>query len=111
MKFFVKNHEIKLYEFVKSFDLDPIDVNGNSFIFTIKIYKETDGTNNYFPKVYRREFFRISPSFSKIDDEMKECDEEILVEDMAAIWSKIKKNNVTDVLNEVLTEIKKMFEY
>lgn len=106
IKDFEKN--IKIFEFVNRFELEPIVVEvgeGATFEFVIDIYMDAGRNGPFFPRVYRKESVRLRPSFAA--DE--EFDEEVLVRDLSQSWEDIRMNKVSEVLSIVIGHISKMF--
>lgn len=105
--------EIKIYKFIDRYELSSIELEHvESFSYVIDVYKDVlEGL--FFPKVYRREFFRMKPSFSSgfFDSEQEGSDEEILVEDMAKSWSDVRLNSSDEVVLFVLKEIFIIFDF
>lgn len=107
----IRGKKLSIYELVSHYALDPIETENNeSFLYEVDVYRETAGEKRYFAKVYRREFFRLQLSFSKASDGSSiECDEELLVEDIARAWTESRWSSVEDVLQFVLQEIEQLF--
>ena len=85
-----------------------MDGESNSLIFVIDIFKNTESVE-FFPKVYQRESFSISPSIYTEEQSERFCDEEIIVGDTLCDWESIKADNPDDVLQKVLKEISDKF--
>lgn len=114
VKLSVNNKRIKIFEFIKRYELDPIEIedDGNPLVFTIDVIKEI-GDKEFYCKVFRKEFFRLLPSFQQWESNDKKiikCDEELLVEDSSDWWSNIKGSSPEEVLQKVLNSIKQVFE-
>ncbi len=113
MKLKLRGEEISVYKLIAHYELDPIELEGNgSFSYAIDVYRDLSGKEQYFPRVYRREFYRLNPSFSSCteDGEKEESDEELLVEDMARSWSENRVGSPEEVIQFVLREIEYMFD-
>ncbi|MES9990714.1 MAG: hypothetical protein ABW098_02100 [Candidatus Thiodiazotropha sp.] len=113
MKLVLRGETIHVYKLIAHYELDPIELeDGGSFSYAIDIYRELSGEEKYFPRVYRREFYCLKPSFSSSteDGEQEESDEELLVEDMARSWSETKLDSPDEVVQFVLREIESIFD-
>lgn len=113
MKLVLRGETIQIYKLIAHYELDPIELEeGGSFSYAIDVYRELSGTEKYFPRVYRREFYRLNPSFSSGIEggEQEESDEEILVEDMARSWSETRLDSSEEVVQFVLREIESIFD-
>ena len=109
----VRDQTIGVYELVAHYELTPIGIEGiESFLFAVDVYREIFDSEKFFPKVYRREFHRLHPTFGRRgqDGEMEQSDEELLVEDMARPWAKYRMDTPEEVIQFVLREIKDMFD-
>lgn len=102
---------MKLFEKIKVVELELIEEVPNEQLactFIIEIFKEVGKDSEFFPRVYRREFFRIQPTFPQ-DSEGKPhdepSDEEVLVVDVGN-WEQIKGNNVNYVIDAVVNKIR-----
>lgn len=85
-----------------------MDGEDNSLIFVVDILKNTE-SGEFFPKVYQRELFSISPSTFTEEQSQIFCDEEIMVGDTLYDWESIAEDNPDDVLQKVLKEISDKF--
>lgn len=113
MRLMVRGEAVHVYKLIAHYELDPIELeDGGSFSYAIDVYRELSGERKYFPRVYRREFYRLDPSFSSSfeDGEREESDEELLVEDMARSWSETRMDSPEEVVHCVLREIENIFD-
>lgn len=113
MKLMLRGETIHVYKLISHYELDPIELeDGGSFSYAIDVYRELSGAEKYFPRVYRREFYRLNPSFSSgVEGEKREeSDEELLVEDMARSWSETRMDSPEEVVLFVLREIEDIFD-
>lgn len=107
MEIVFRGKKIMLYKLVERYEMDPIELeDGDSFSYTMDVYRELSGERKYFPRVYRREFYRLKPSFAS----NTESDEEILIEDMARPWAEIRLGSSEEVVQLVLREIESIFD-
>ena len=109
MKIKIRKRDIPVFQFVNRFELDWILIGeDDSLMFVIDIFKNTEN-GEFFPKVFLRESFSISPS-SFTDAKSEACDEEIIVRDgVLGDWDDIKEDNPDDVLQKVLEVISGKF--
>jgi hypothetical protein len=72
-------------EIVKTVVLEPISVGETTLHYRIEICRGRAG--QYFPLLWRKEFYRLQPTFPQEQGVMLEppCDEEILVRDMTTV--------------------------
>lgn len=105
-----------LLELVKVFELDPIypsdDGGWESYNFRIEILQESKPGSLLHARVWRRETFRISPTFPtpRTEKQMNEpSDEEILVADVFQKWETLTGKTPEQVLEKVLKRIRKTF--
>ncbi len=109
LKIKIRDRNIRVFQLVNSFELDWILVGeDDSLIFVIDIFKNTEN-GEFFPKVYHRELFSISPSTFTEEQSRIFCDEEIIVRDDMCDWESITGDNPDDVLQKVLKEISDKF--
>ena len=106
---------LHMYEVVKIFELEPIDVSedmGESYKFRIEILRECKSDGQYHARVYRRETYRLQPTFPLIDGEPynESWDHEILVVDDAQDWECCKGGSVDEVLAQVTQRIHEIFK-
>ena len=89
----------KVSKFVSRYELDPVYfADGETKLhYVIDIYQRED---SFFPKVLRRDYFRIYPVGI---DEL--CEEELLVFDVFEEWEELKGNSEEDVVKKVLLKI------
>ena len=103
-----------LYEVVKTFDLEPIAVPtdvGEAYKFRIEILQEYKPDSQYHARVYRRETYRLQPTFplTNGEPEHESWDHEILVVDDGHHWDLCKGYAIEDVLEKVLQRIHETF--
>jgi len=106
----IKGNRVRVNQFVGRFELEPIhvpDEETEPFIFVIDIMKKTEDGNDVFPLVYRREVFSIIPTFGK---DTKEVNADILVVDTMRDWESIIGYSADNVLDEVLKELRTIFD-
>ena len=109
MKIKIQDRNIQVFQFVNRFELDWfLDGEENTLIFVIDILKNTEN-GEFFPKVYLRESFSISPSTFTEEQPRIFCDEEILIKGDVCNWEGIAEDNPDDVLQKVLKEISDKF--
>ena len=109
MKIKVRDRDVRVFQLVDRFELDWfLDGEDNSLIFVIDIFKNTE-SGKFFPKVFHRESFSISPSVYTEEQSQIFCDEEIIVRDHVCDWGSIAEGNPDDVLQNVLKEISDKF--
>jgi hypothetical protein len=104
-----------LYEVVKIIDLEPIIIPenvGESYKFRIEILKKYKTESQYHARVYRRETYRLQPTFPLIDGkpEHESWDHEILVVDDGQDWESCAGQSFDEVLEKVLQRIHEVFK-
>lgn len=112
MEFIIRGKRLRVYKLVASYELEMIEIDHiTPFVFSIDIYEDTCA-KKFFSKVYRREFFRLKPSFilGNEDTLRIESDEELRVEDVACSWSEKKSDSIEDALKLVLLGIEEIFK-
>jgi hypothetical protein len=105
---------LKMYEVAKIIELEPIDVSeavGESYKFRIEILQEGTLDGQYHARVYRRETYRLQPTFPLTDGEPENAcwDQEILVVDEARDWEHCTGQSVDEVLAQVIQRIHEIF--
>lgn len=105
---------IQIYEVVKIIELEPLrgadDVH-ESYKFRIEILRHI-GSDAYYANVYRKETYRICPTFPLGEDgepNSTAWDAEILVHDLSHAWETIMGNSEEEVVDKVIEEIKCIF--
>ncbi len=102
---------MKLLEKIKVVELEPVEGDGDGEIectFIIEVFKEMGKDHEFFPRVYRREFFRIQPTFPQDSEGIPShdpSDEEIIVADVGD-WENLKEKTVELVIKSVVKKIK-----
>lgn len=100
-------------EVVKIVDLETIASRGNtpSFHFRVEILREIKDRGRYRARVYRRETFRIQPSFPQKAGRpiYHRSDEFFFVEDFARDWESLTGKTEKEILNRVLRELRRIF--
>lgn len=98
-----------MFKLVDRFELDWIVIREDgSLVFVIEIFKNTED-GKFFPKVYHRESFSMSPSTFTEEQSKIICDEEIIVRDDLCDWENMTGDNPDDILRKVLKEISDKF--
>lgn len=89
----------KISKFVARYELEPIYFSDGEqkLHYIIDIYRDED---SFFPKVLRRDYFRIYPI--GIEDL---CEEELLVFDVFEEWEAIKGDSEAEVMKKVILKI------
>jgi len=105
---------LKMYEVAKIIDLEPIEASeasGESYKFRIEILRECKTDGQYHARVYRRETYRLQPTFplSNGAPERASWDHEILVVDEAQDWEHCTGHSVDEVLAQVTQRIYAIF--
>ena len=102
---------MRLLEKIKVVELEPTEEGRNGELdctFIIEVFKEIGKEDEFFPRVYRREFFRIQPTFPQDPDGSPlhdPSDEEIIVVDVGE-WEKYKGKTVDGVIEWVVNKLK-----
>ena len=104
----------KLYEVVKTFEVSPIatrDGSQESFKFRIEILRGLAGRCAFFGRIYRRETFRLQPTFPQKDGVPSDMsgDHEVIVKDDVIDSGGITGDGVDAVLRRALEAIEEMF--
>lgn len=104
----------KIFEVVKTLELEPILSNegrGEPFKYRIEILKEM-GADNCFARVYRRETYRLNPTFGQGRQipTAESADQEIEVKDDFINTFKMTGTNVEEVMNSVIRRISEIFK-
>ena len=101
-----------LYEHLATYELSPIKVGNDdsckNLIFIIKLYKEV-GTTLIFPNVYRKEIFRLQPTFPQDmagQPKYEASDELIVIQDDTEDWESIKCQTIEETLMSTVNRIK-----
>lgn len=101
------------WEVVKVVDLKeiPLANDSPSFSFRVEILREWRPRGTYRARVYRKETFRVQPTFpqSAGKPQYEPSDEEFFVEDVAGNWDALQGKTVKEVLDKVLREIRQTF--
>lgn len=109
------NHRLRMFDLVQVIDLEPIIIsedNGTSFEFRIEILKECKRRPLFHARVYRRETFRLRPTFPIAKGRKRIAglsDEELFVLDVGK-WTDKKGKTPRAVLEGVLKEIQETFD-
>lgn len=102
------------WEVVKVVDLKEITPNNKtpSYLFRVEILKEYGSRGKYRARVYRKETFRIQPTFPQKDGtpQYEPSDEAVFIEDYAGEWEEIKGKTAMEVLQKVLRKIRMLFQ-
>ena len=103
-----------LYEVVKILEVAPIEVPGEvgeSYKFRIEILQPYQAAGSYYARVYRRETYRLQPTFPLIDGEPDNTgwDHEILVIDEAIDGENCTGQSVQEVLEKVTRSLDEIF--
>ena len=106
---------LQMYEVVKIFELEPLDVAedvGESYKFRLEILRACTSNGPYHARVYRRETYRLQPTFPMINGEPQNesWDHEILVVDDAQDWESCTGWSVEEVLAQVTQRIHEIFK-
>jgi hypothetical protein len=99
----------KMYELVKTFNVEPIEVkDGENLNFRIEVFNEVH-SSVYFGRVYRMETFRLQPSFPQVDGVLPNWahDGLIYVADDMFDLDKLRGSSVEDVIEA----FKKLFSF
>ena len=96
---------LKISKFIARYELEPVYfVDGEQKLhYVVDIYRND---KFFFPKVMRRDYFRIYPV--GIDDL---CEEELTVFDVFEEWDEIKGISEEEVLEKVMFKIKEKLTY
>ena len=105
---------LKMYEVTKIIELEPIDMSeavGESYKFRIEILRECKQDGQYHARVYRRETYRLQPTFPMINGEPENAcwDHEILVVDDAQDWEHCTGQSADEALTQVTQRIHAIF--
>jgi len=106
---------ISLFELCHTYEVSSITVNidGEAFRFRIELFRTiSSAPSAYYARIYRREHFRIQPTFPQVDGEpsLPEYDKLIFVEDEFLIdWESTKSECETDCIEKVLGRIRYEF--
>lgn len=113
MKIKYKEKTIRVHELMGRYELDPIippeETGTAAFFFVIDILKNTEAVQEYFPKVYRRESFSISPSSYTKGKKLEAFDEILIVEDSFYDSASLTGKSPDEVLQKVLKVIEEKF--
>ena len=104
----------KIYDIVRSYDLDPISSPNNSgenFKFRVEILKERGRKNLYHVRIFRHETFRILPTFPQKGGKPRyeAADHECLIKDDMIDYAAIREKSAKAALSEALRRIKAIF--
>jgi hypothetical protein len=95
---------IKLIVVVATFEIEPIDLDDGygPLKFRIEILKNKE-VNEYFPRIYRWEVFRVQPTFPQESGEPNNdlADHEFLIQDTGINCDGIIGDSIEEVLNMV----------
>jgi len=101
-----------LYEHLATYELSPIKVGNDdscrSLSFIIKLYKEV-GATSIFPNVYRKEFFRLQPTFPQDmtgHPKYEASDELLIIQDDTEDWESIRCQTIEEALISTVNRIK-----
>lgn len=105
---------LTLSEVVKIFEVAPLHTREDlteSYKFRIEILTLYQGDGRYYPRVYRRETYRLQPTFPLVQGASdNECwDHEMLVLDEAVDWENCTGQSVEEVLDKVTRKIHEIF--
>ncbi len=113
MKIKFRENVIRVHKLMGRYELDPIippeETGTDAFFFVIDILKNTEAVQEYFPKVYRRESFSISPSSYTKGKRLEAFDEMLIVEDFYFDSENLTGESPDDVLQKVLKAIEDKF--
>ena len=110
MKFTIANKKIRLHKRVRHYELNPIyTTDEKPIVICIEIFENESAKNKYFAKVYRKEFYTLTPSFTGSNMSIS-TDEIVVIEDTSYEWSNISAETPEKVIKHVLVKLKKMFE-
>lgn len=102
------------WEIVKVIDLKEITPNTQtaSFSFRVEILREYGRRNTYLARVYRKETFRIQPTFPQKGGapQYEPSDETFFIEDQVGAWREINGKTVKEVLRKVSEKIRETFQ-
>ena len=104
------------FEIVKVVDLSPIHPADDAlepYKFRIEILRELEPPGQFRARVWRRETFRITPTYptpEEQDQDQDSWDEEIIIADTAGEWEKIRGESAEEALEQVLGRIKETFQ-
>lgn len=96
---------LKISKFVARYELEPhyFSDGEQKLHYIIDIYRNEDG---FFPKVLRRDYFRIYPVGIE-----ELCEEELLVFDVFEEWEELKGNSEDEVMKNVVLKIEEKLAY
>jgi hypothetical protein len=101
------------WEVVKVVDLKEITLANDSpsFSFRVEILREWRPRGTYRARVYRKETFRVQPTFPQKAGrpQYEPSDEEFFVEDIVGNWEGLHGRTAKEVLEKVLQKINKTF--
>ncbi len=104
---------MELYEIIKTYELDPIDLGDGEeeLNFRIEILKYGADEKRFTARVYRRETYQMKPSFASLEKSIgSDCaDHEIFVVDDTFNQESFSSDCEEMALAMVLSEIKKVF--
>jgi hypothetical protein len=107
----IRGNMKKLYELHKTFDLEPFQAgDGDEFRFRLEVLQEV-GTNSFHGKVYRRETYRLQPTFPLSDGDLQGLmhDALILVDDDMFVSEAMQGSSSQDVVQKFQAIIQKTF--
>jgi hypothetical protein len=102
-----------IHEVTKIYELEPLELDGaqgRSIEFRIEINKSIS-SDIYYPRVYRKETFRLVPTFPQMDGKptVDGSDEIIVIEDNYEDWQSLSGRSSEEVLSKVVSKIKTIF--
>lgn len=101
-----------LFEVIRTVDMAEIhpEIDVPSYRFRIELLKQL-GHKRYHARVYRKETFRVQPTFPQKDGkpQYEPSDEEIFIEDTLERWEEISGRTAKDVLEKVLRKLRQTF--
>ncbi len=107
----------KLYEIVKIFDIEPIffqSLEGDDNVIHYRLEVLYDYcSKQFFGKIYRKEFYRIQPTFPQLNGipaESHKSDECFFVEDAFCFLDSLKGKSEHDVIEKFQYELDKYLD-
>jgi len=104
---------MKIYEIVGVYDFQPIEAGdtAESFKFRVEVLQDTTRKRRFVARVYRRETFRIAPTFPISDASAREsADHEIFVVDDMIGSEEFTGTSKASVVAKVEARVKDCFK-